>query len=154
MSGSEAEVTAGGAVEFGDIAWRDARCEASIAFPGLPEHVKTARTFVGRVLGQGHPCGELAVQLASELVTNSVQHSDSAGPEGTIGVTVSGTLTSVTVEVADAGGATVPQVHPGEDLDEEGGRGLQLVAALADEWDSQENAAGRVTWYTVTARFP
>jgi len=112
------------------------------------ELVAAARKFVGRVLDRGHPCGEPAVQLVSELVTNSVQHSDSADPEGVIGVTVSGTLTSVTVEVADAGGAQAPQVRPAEDLDAEGGRGLQMVAALASEWGIRENAAGRVTWFT------
>jgi serine/threonine-protein kinase RsbW len=150
VSGSGAEMTADGAVELGDIAWGDARFEASIAFPGLPEHVRTARKFTGWVLGDRHPCRELAAQLVSELVTNSVQHSDSAGPEGTIGVTVSGTLTSVTVEVADAGGVMVPQVRRGEDLDAEGGRGLQLVAALASDWGFQENAAGRVTWFMIS----
>lgn len=150
MPGSRAEVTARGAVELGDVIWRGERFEASVALPGLPEHVRAARKFVGRVLDRGHPCGELAVQLVSELVTNSVQHSDSADPEGVIGVTVSGTLTSVTVEVADAGGAQAPQVRPAGDLDAEGGRGLQMVAALASEWGIRENAAGRVTWFTIS----
>jgi anti-sigma regulatory factor (Ser/Thr protein kinase) len=150
VSGGGAEVTTDGAVELGDIAWRDAGFEASTAFPGLPEHVRTARKFTGRVLGDRHPCVELAVQLVSELVTNSVQHSGSAGPEGTVGVTVSGTLTGVTVEVADAGGVKVPHVRPGEGLDAEGGRGLQLVAALAGGWGFQENVAGRVTWFTIS----
>jgi anti-sigma regulatory factor (Ser/Thr protein kinase) len=150
VPGGGAEVTARGPVEFDDAFWCGARFEASIVFPGLPEHVRTAREFASRVLDHGHPHWELAVQLVSELVTNSVQHSDSAGPEGAIGVTVSGTLTSVTVEVADAGGVMVPQVQPGEDLDTEGGRGLQLVAALAGEWGFRENAAGRVTWFTIS----
>jgi anti-sigma regulatory factor (Ser/Thr protein kinase) len=148
--GRGAEVTARRAIKLGDVIWRGERFEASVTIPGLPEHVRTARKFVRRVLDQGQPRGELAVQLVSELVTNSIRHSDSAGPEGAIGVTVSGTLTSVTVEVADAGGAQAPQVHPGEDLDAEGGRGLQLVAALASEWGFQENAAGRVTWFMIS----
>jgi anti-sigma regulatory factor (Ser/Thr protein kinase) len=150
VSGSGTEVTDRGAVELGDVIWRGERFEASVAFPGLPEHVRTARKFTSGVLGDRHPCAELSVQLVSELVANSVQHSDSAGPEGAIGVTVSGTLTNVTVEVADAGGVQVPQVRPGEDLDAESGRGLQLVAALASEWGFQENAAGRVTWFTIS----
>jgi signal transduction histidine kinase len=150
VSGSGAEVTARKAVELGDVIWRGERFEVSIAFPGLAEHVRIARKFTGWALGDRHPCAPLAVQLVSELVTNSVQHSDSAGPEGTIGVTVSGTLTSVIVEVADAGGVLVPQVRPGEDLDAEGGRGLLLVAALAEEWGFRENAAGRVTWFTIS----
>jgi anti-sigma regulatory factor (Ser/Thr protein kinase) len=135
----------------GDVIWKGERFETSIAFPGLPEYVRTARGYVGRVLRDGHPCAELAVQLVSELVTNSVIHSDSAGPEGIIAVTVSGTLTSATIKVTDAGGKMVPQLRPSGDLDSECGRGLQLVAALADEWGFQENATGRVTWFTTTA---
>jgi hypothetical protein len=96
VPGSGAELTPRGAIELGDVIWRGERFEANVAFPGLPKHVRTARKFVSLVLDQGHPCGELSVQLVSELVTNSIRHSDSAGPEGTIGVTVSGTLTSVT----------------------------------------------------------
>jgi anti-sigma regulatory factor (Ser/Thr protein kinase) len=149
-SSGGAKVTVGGAVELGDVIWNGERFEASIAFPGLPEHVRTARKFTGSLLGQGHPCVELAVQLVSELVANSVQHSESAGPEGAIGVIASGTLTSVTVEVADAGSVQMPHVRSSEDLDAEGGRGLQLVAALASEWGFRENAAGRVTWFTIS----
>jgi anti-sigma regulatory factor (Ser/Thr protein kinase) len=144
-------VTVGDAIELGDVIWNGEKFEASIAFPGLPEYVRTARRYVGRVLRDGHPCAELAVQLVSELVTNSLMHSDSAGPEGIIGVTVSGTLTSATIEVTDAGGTKVPQLRPSGDLDSECGRGLQLVAALADEWGFQEDEAGRLTWFTTTA---
>jgi anti-sigma regulatory factor (Ser/Thr protein kinase) len=150
LPASGAEVTDRVAVEFTDVIWRGERFKASITFPGLPEHVRTARKFTSWVLGDRHPCAEVTVQLISELVTNSVQHSDSAGPEGTIGVTVSGTLTRVTVEVADAGGVQAPQVRLGEDLDAEGGRGLQLVAALSSEWGFQETAADRLTWFTIS----
>lgn len=150
-SGGGAEVTIGGAVELGGVIWNGERFEASMAFPSLPEYVRTARGYVGRVLRDGHPCADLAVQLVSEVVTNSLIHSDSAGPEGIIGVTLSGTLTSATIEVTDAGGKMLPQLRPNGDLDSEGGRGLQLVAALADEWGFRENAAGRVTWFTTTA---
>ena len=80
VPGGGAEVTARGPVELGDIISLDGeRFEASVTFPGLPEHVRTARKFTGWVLGDRHPCAGLAVQL---MVTNSVQHSDSAGPEG------------------------------------------------------------------------
>jgi hypothetical protein len=96
VPGSGAKMAARGAVELGDVIWRGERFEASAAFPGLPEHVRTARKFVRRALGQDQPRGEL------------------------------------------------------EDLDAEGGRGLQLVAALASDWGFQENAAGRVTWFAIS----
>src|SRR5437764_9406157 len=63
VPGSGAEVTARGAVGLGDVIWRGERFVAGLAFPGLPEHVRTARKFTGWVLGDRHPCAELAVQL-------------------------------------------------------------------------------------------
>jgi hypothetical protein len=42
-SGGGAEVTIGGAVELGGVIWNGERFEASMAFPGLPEYVRTAR---------------------------------------------------------------------------------------------------------------
>jgi hypothetical protein len=39
--------------------------------------VGLARAFAA-VLGESHPCNDLAVLLVSELVTNSVRHSGSA----------------------------------------------------------------------------
>ncbi len=152
MTGArEAGVTAAAAIQLGDVTRDGDRFHASMMFPGLPEHVRTARRFADRVLGHGHPCEELARLLTSELVTNSVMHSRSRGPEGTVGVTVSGTPDSVLVEVADAGAGTVPQVRAGEDPDDEGGRGLRLVAEMADEWGCRQNGAGCVTWFSVKA---
>ena len=43
-----------------------------------------ARSFVGGVLGPGHPCGDVAVLLVSELFDNSVGH----GGSGVAGETV------------------------------------------------------------------
>jgi len=40
-----------------------------------------------RVLGESHPDADVAVLLASELVTNSVLHSGSTVPGGVVTVT-------------------------------------------------------------------
>ena len=82
-----------------------------------------------------------------------MMHSRSRGTEGTVGVTVSGTPDSVLVEVAGAGAGagTVPQVRAGADLNGEGGRGLRLVAAMADEWGCRQNGARCVTWFSLWA---
>jgi hypothetical protein len=39
----------------------------SVTVAGRAERAQVARTFVGAVLGPGHPSGDVAVLLASEL---------------------------------------------------------------------------------------
>src|SRR5450755_3728001 len=49
----------------------------NLTVPGRPGQVHAARVFTGTTLGDDHPCAAVAVLLVSELVTNSVLHSDS-----------------------------------------------------------------------------
>jgi anti-sigma regulatory factor (Ser/Thr protein kinase) len=122
---------------------------AVLNVPALPEHVRTARNLIATTLGDGHPCAADGILLASELVTNSVRHSDSKRPGGSVTITVWGDASSVLVEVTDAGGASVPAVHHGRD--QEGGRGLFLVEQLSARWGYRADADGRrVTWFEVT----
>ena len=124
---------------------------ASLTIPGQPEQVRAARAFVGKTLRPVHPCTAIAVLLVSELVTNSVLHSDSRHPGKTITITVIGTLEGVRVEVLDAGGASVPFLGDrGDDLTEHG-RGLRLVSELSARWDYRRDDAGLVTWFEVRA---
>lgn len=124
---------------------------ASLTVPGQPEQVHAARAFVGQTLGAVHPCGAIAVLLVSELVTNSVLHSDSRHPGKTITITVIGIPEGVRIEVLDAGGASVPFLgHGGGDLAEHG-RGLRLVSELSARWDYRRDGAGLVTWFEVRA---
>src|SRR5579872_5468592 len=64
---------------------------ASLSVPGRPEQVHAARVFTSQTFGSEHPCEPVAVLLVSEVVTNSVLHSDSCLPGGTVTVTVTGT---------------------------------------------------------------
>lgn len=66
------------------------------------------------VLGESHPCNDLAVLLASELVTNSVRYSGSAVPGGLVTVAVT----------AGGGGAMASLAPPHLELD--------ISAPLAD----------------------
>nr|MDQ2815124.1 ATP-binding protein [Actinomycetota bacterium] len=66
----------------------EAKVPESVTIPALPEQVRVARAFVAGVLGRSHPHADLALLLASELVTNSVRHSGSAAPGGLVMVTV------------------------------------------------------------------
>ena len=44
----------------------------SVTLAGRAERARVARAFVGEVLGPGHPCGDVAALLVSELFSNSL----------------------------------------------------------------------------------
>ena len=60
----------------------------SMTLAGRAERARAARAFVAEVLGPGHPCGDVAVLLVSELFGNSVRHSGSGAPGETVTVAV------------------------------------------------------------------
>jgi anti-sigma regulatory factor (Ser/Thr protein kinase) len=97
---------------------------------GRPEQVSVARAFVREVLGISHPGLERVTLLTSELVTNSVSHSNSGLDSGTIAVTVRAAADLVRVEVTDDGGPAEPAVCRDDDLAETG-HGLRLVQAYS-----------------------
>jgi anti-sigma regulatory factor (Ser/Thr protein kinase) len=126
---------------------------ACLTIPGRPEQACSAREFVETALGTDHPCAFTAVLLTSELVTNSLLHSNSRLPGGTITVTVAGIPGGARVEVRDAGGASVPFPYTLDDLAEHG-RGLQLVRDLSARWGYHLEGHGLVTWFEVSAEPP
>ncbi|HXO24363.1 MAG TPA: ATP-binding protein [Streptosporangiaceae bacterium] len=113
---------------------------------GRPEQVSVARAFIRQVLGVGHPGTERVTLLTSELVTNSVNHSDSRLAGGTITVTVRTVGGVVRVEVTDDGGPTAPTLCRDDDLGE-AGRGLQLVEAYSLVWDYHQVGTRMMTWF-------
>ena len=94
----------------------------SVTLAGVAERARVARSFVGGVRGPGHPCGDVAVLLASELCGNSVLHSGSGFPGESVPVAVKAWDGPVRVEVVDCGGPGVPRLRPAV-ADAEGGRG-------------------------------
>jgi anti-sigma regulatory factor (Ser/Thr protein kinase) len=117
---------------------------------GRPEQVGVARAFIRQVLGVGHPGLERVTLLTSELVTNSVNHSDSRLDGGTVTVTVRRDAGRVHVEVTDEGGSTAPAVRHADDL-AEAGRGLRLVEAYSLIWDYYRDGTRMVTWFECVA---
>ena len=91
---------------------------------------------------------ELAV---SELVTNAV-NAAAGQRQATVRLTLSGDSERVLVEVWDADPHPPAPKEPGEDClpdpQEEGGRGLFLVAALSTRWDwyLTQEPEGKVVW--------
>jgi serine/threonine-protein kinase RsbW len=119
----------------------------SVTLAGRAERARAARAFVSEVLGPGHPCGDVAVLLVSEIFSNSVRHSRSCVPGETVTVAVMAGDGLVRVEVIDRAGPGTPELRPAG-RDAEGGRGLQLVAGLATRWGWRRRRGGRlVTWF-------
>jgi len=118
--------------------------------PGREASVPQARAFVDGILGPGHPRGDVARLLVSELVTNAVQHTQSRRPGGTVTVVVIDLAGGLRVEVIDEGSArSVPVVR--DDLCGTDGRGLFLVESLADEWGYQRDTGGTTVWFRLAA---
>jgi len=122
---------------------------------GIPASVREVRGWLDDALtAAGFGGIDVAVLLVSELVTNSIDHSESAGAGGKIHVLLK-TLPGqwIQVEVRDAGVAYKPGAmgnwHDGAlqlpEADAEGGRGLYLVANLSDTfgWDTK----GGMFWF-------
>jgi anti-sigma regulatory factor (Ser/Thr protein kinase) len=120
----------------------------SVSVAGRRERARVVRAFVDGVLGPGHPCGDDAVLLVSEIFSNSVRHSSSGLPGETITVTVTACAGVVRVEVTDRSGPGVPELRPAGD-DAEGGRGLELVAGLAARWGWRRRDGRTVTWFVI-----
>jgi anti-sigma regulatory factor (Ser/Thr protein kinase) len=119
---------------------------STLVIPARPEHVRAARAFTDLVLGvQGSDDDGTASLLVSELVTNSLLHSDSRGPGGTIAVTVAIAPGEVLVEVTDDGGGEPAPRDAGDSG--ENGRGLHLVTALSQAWGYIAASGRLTTWF-------
>ncbi len=109
---------------------------------GTPGAARQARDLVREAVGEGHPFGDDAELITSELVTNAVAHTRSGEPGGSLVLAVRAHPDQVQILVRDSGGASAPDWSSAADPDGEHGRGLAIVIALAAEWGSQATPAG------------
>ena len=110
--------------------------------PPEPRVVPQARAFV---LEHAPPLSaqsrDVLELLTSELVTNAVIHARTVLE---VGVTTGAWHVLVTVHDLDVGHQEV------EPYGRDGGRGLGLVAALAERWDTTTHAdGGKTAWFRV-----
>ena len=117
------------------------------SFAAYPASVPAARGFVADVLAAAAPelCRTAAL-LVSELATNAVRHSGT--PSFVVDVDYS-PGEGVRVAVTDTGvGHPIPR-NP--DPTAEHGRGLLLVASLADRWGAHRRRATqeKTVWFEV-----
>ncbi|KIF79004.1 hypothetical protein QR77_20370 [Streptomyces sp. 150FB] len=114
--------------------------------PCHPRSVGRAREVLRTDIGLPEEPGETAALLLSELVTNALRHGSPPGREISITLCRAGGL--LRLEVEDAG-ETVPRPRA-SGPDDECGRGLALVAALADDWGvSPRRGPGKRVWVTL-----
>ncbi len=144
---------------------------AEWAFPAEPGSVRSARHAVRGALGTwglDAAVGDLAVLLVSELVTNSLRYAS-----GPIGVRLvqshadgdlphpggrpplahrripladrPATVPVLLVEVSDP--LPDPPTARSAGPDDEGGRGLQLVACSARRWGTRRGKSGKTVWF-------
>ncbi|MFK4098756.1 ATP-binding protein [Streptomyces sp. NPDC019531] len=118
---------------------------AEWTFPADPGAVRAARTAVRNRLAAWNLDGlaDIAALLVSELVTNSLRHA--TGPIGVRLVRPDGADGVLLVEVSDP--LPDPPRQRVADLDDESGRGLQLVAHVANRWGTRPGATGKTVWF-------
>jgi anti-sigma regulatory factor (Ser/Thr protein kinase) len=90
--------------------------------------------------GLGTEVVRTAELLVSELVTNAVQHADT----GSVSLAVCLDEVVLRIEVCDTSPVLPQPALP--DADSEGGRGLFLVAALADRYRAEPTEDGKRCW--------
>ncbi len=121
---------------------------AEWTFPAEPGAVRTARAVVrDRLRAWGlDSVGDIAALLVSELVTNALRHA--TGPIGVRLVRSDGSPGTLLVEVSDP--LPDPPRERTADLDDEGGRGLRLVACSARDWGTRPGESGKTVWFELT----
>jgi anti-sigma regulatory factor (Ser/Thr protein kinase) len=111
----------------------------SATYPGTPDSVPEVRRFVRAFFASSPRVHDLEL-ITAELVTNAICHTPSGHEGGKFTVTIEHEPGRARLEVTDRGTSPWCPARPGGDGMAEHGRGLQIVAALADE-----------VGYTVTA---
>lgn len=122
---------------------------ASWALENRPESAAEARRVAARQLTDWglEDLTFTTELLVSELVTNSVRYSS-----GAIGIRLIVREKLLVCEVTDTNTAA-PRLRRAQD-DDEGGRGLFLIAQFAQDWGARWNPQGKTIWAELPLRNP
>ncbi|WP_055691075.1 ATP-binding protein [Streptomyces prasinus] len=129
-------------------------------FPATAHGAHTARHAAERWLaaqqGRPEPAADDSTATASlliaELTANAALHGRVRGRNARLALTL--TPATLRIEVTDARGERLPAPTPDADADGDGesGRGLLLVASLADAWGCEPHHPGGKTVWAECAR--
>ncbi|MFI1932365.1 ATP-binding protein [Streptomyces sp. NPDC020330] len=112
----------------------------SEVFPCVPSTAETGRRLVRGVLGMWHldVLADRAELIVTELIANAARHTPCPEVRLVVGRP---TATRVRVGIVDEEPSRLPELsHAGEE--DESGRGLFLVEAVADRWGCDLQSAG------------
>ncbi|MGY3788802.1 ATP-binding protein [Streptomyces antibioticus] len=126
--------------------------EFTMRFTSTPRGARLARRFVSHRLNDwGHPyttpVNETLTLIAAEFTANAVRHGHVPGRDFHVQLTL--TEGVFRIEVTDTRAEKLPpSTPPAPDFASESGRGLLLVAALADDWGvtPRPTAPGKMVW--------
>ncbi len=125
-----------------------------VVVPHHPRGAGQARSRLAAEIGRVVRPELLAdvVSVAAELVGNAVRHATPL-PGGVIRVAwlvrLTADMQTVEVRVTDGGASTEPRVRT-YDSDSTDGRGLSIVAALAERWGFERDGLGQCVWARIT----
>ncbi|MGW7257830.1 ATP-binding protein [Streptomyces sp. NPDC054834] len=127
--------------------------EFAMRFTSTPRGARLARRLVSHRLNDwGHPydspVNETLTLIAAELTANAVRHGHVPGRDFDLRLLLTGGAT-FRIEVTDTRTEKRPSsTPPSPDSESESGRGLLLVAALADDWGvtPRASAPGKTVW--------
>jgi anti-sigma regulatory factor (Ser/Thr protein kinase) len=119
---------------------------ARIDLPPVPSSVPLARRLARDVLRTWNAPQDLgdAELLVTELVANVVDH---AGGDV---LTLELELAGAWLRIAVVDGAAIRPVIREMSHSEERGRGMQLVAAIADRWGAEDHDGGKRVWFELS----
>ncbi len=141
-----------------------------LTYPTSRHGAHTARHAAERWLAGQRDCPEAAAVdedsataslLIAELTANAALHGRVRGRHARLALTL--TAGTLRIEVTDARGDRLPEPAPGRDGggdgdgdgDGESGRGLLLVASLADAWGCEpHHPGGKTVWAECVRREP
>ncbi|MFI7145338.1 ATP-binding protein [Nonomuraea sp. NPDC050022] len=131
------------------------RLVGDMRFPGRPEVVSDVRIYaVTWLVGELPEAADDANLLdnvrllVTEIATNAIRHTISGRwRNGAFRVRMwRGSGGRIRVEVRDQGWWSGPRLRS-DDANETGGRGLQILAAVATRWGVRRHLFGRTVWF-------
>ncbi|WP_344900183.1 ATP-binding protein [Actinomadura meridiana] len=116
----------------------------------FPQSVRQARAIArGQFAKYSERVTYTVEQCVSELVTNSIVHSDSQFKSGFVSLYLQEYHDRIRVSVFDGGSTEKAPEIAAYDEFATSGRGLVLVESLADAWGTSCDGRGRQVWFEV-----
>ncbi|MGW0393146.1 ATP-binding protein [Streptomyces sp. NPDC003042] len=122
-------------------------------YPPRQDSVPAARrraAWLAVVWGQPGLAADVAL-VTSELVTNALVHGSLRDRYLRVEIQLTGAV--LRIAVTDPKGERRPEPRAAAD-DEQYGRGLQIVSALAQRWGTSERVVGKTVWAECAAVAP